>query len=183
VGDPKRQRRKYATPRYPWSKAQLDTELRLLGEYGLRNKRELRRHQATLSNYWIRARELLALSQEERRRPQKELLSKLQSFGLVPDDGNLDNILDLKIENILDRRLQTHIYRLGLSKTPQQARQLITHGHISVGGRIVTAPSYLVKREEGRSVGYAPSSRFARDAGDIREQPPKETEPQGAAGE
>jgi small subunit ribosomal protein S4 len=175
MGDPKRQRRKYETPRYPWSKAQLEAELRLLGEYGLRNKRELRRHQAILSGYWARARELLALPQEERNRPQKELLSKLQSYGLIPEGANLDNVLDLKIEDILERRLQTHVHRLNLSKTPQQARQLITHGHISIGGRKVTAPSYLVKREEERSVDYAPSSRFSTDASNIQGQPSTET--------
>jgi len=175
MGDPKRQKRKYETPRYPWSKAQLDAELRLLGEYGLRNKRELRRHQATLSGYWTRARELLALPQDERDRPQKELLSKLQSYGLVPDGANLDNVLDLKIENVLERRLQTYVSRLNLSKTPQQARQLITHGHISVRGRKVTAPSYLVRRIEEDGIDYAPSSRFAQDASNIQEQPPRGT--------
>lgn len=163
MGDPKRPRRKYETPRYPWSKSQLDAELRLLGEYGLRNKRELWRHQAILSGYWSGARELQALPQSERERPQKELLSKLQSFGLIPEGANLDNVLELKIANILDRRLQTHVFRLNLSKTSQQARQLITHGHISVRGRKVTTPSYLVRLVEEREIGYAASSRFAKD--------------------
>ena len=180
MGDPKRQRRKFAAPKYPWSKAQLDAELRLLGEYGLRNKRELRRHQATLSGYWTRARELQALPQEERFKPQNELISKLQSYGLVTEGANLDNVLDLKIENLLDRRLQTYVQRLNLAKTPQQARQLITHGHISVKGRKATAPSYLVKREDEREIDYAPSSRFAKDASDIQGQLSREAEPQGA---
>ncbi len=163
LGDPKRSRRKFEKPRYPWSKARFDTELQLIGEYGLRNKHEVRRHQATLSGYWARARELQALSQEEREKPQKELLSKLLSYGLIPEGGNLDNVLDLKIENILDRRLQTHVYRMNLSKTPQQARQLITHGHIAIEQKRVTAPSYLVKSGEDQKIGYAQSSRFARD--------------------
>ena len=128
-----------------------------------------------MSGYWTRARELLALPQDERDRPQKELLSKLQSYGLAPEGANLDNVLDVKIKDVLDRRLQTYVHRLNLSKTPQQARQFITHGHISVRGRKVTAPSYLVRREEERSIDYAPSSRFARDASDIQVQPSKET--------
>ncbi|MCJ7770238.1 30S ribosomal protein S4, partial [Candidatus Bathyarchaeota archaeon] len=40
MGDPKRPRRKYETPRYPWSKAMLESELKLVGEYGMRNKKE-----------------------------------------------------------------------------------------------------------------------------------------------
>jgi small subunit ribosomal protein S4 len=168
MGDPKRQRRQYATPRYPWNKAQLDLELKLLGEYGLRNKRELRRHQMTLSGYWTRARELLALPDEERLKPQHELVSKLESYGLVPEGANLDNVLDLKIENILGRRLQTYVFRMNLSKTPQQARQLIAHGHISVRGRKVTSPSYLVRHSDDQNIFYAPSSRYAKDDSDIR---------------
>ena len=193
MGDPKRARRKYTTPRYPWSKAQLDTELKLLGEFGLRNKRELRRHQMTLSGYWTRARELLALPEEERQKPQHELVSKLESYGLVPEGANLDNVLDLKIENILGRRLQTYVFRMNLSKTPQQARQLISHGHISVRGRAVTSPSYLVRHDEDQSVSYSPSSRYASDDSDIRgptgeapqaprepQEPPAPEEPQTA---
>ena len=183
MGDPRQQRRKYATPKYPWSKARLDAELRLLGEYGLRNKRELRRHQATLLRYWTRARELLALPQDMRLKPQRDILSRLQSYGLVPEGANLDNVLDLKIENVLDRRLQTYVYRMNLSKTPQQARQLIAHGHISVRGRKVTSPSYLIKHEEEQNIAYAPSSRYARDATDIRGQPSPEAGLQGSSGE
>ncbi|MCJ7760667.1 30S ribosomal protein S4 [Candidatus Bathyarchaeota archaeon] len=168
MGDPKRPRRKYETPRHPWSKAQLDAELRLVGEYGLRNKKELRRHQADLSKYWKRARELQALPAEDRMKPQDELLSKMQSQGLIPEGGNIDNVLDLKIGNILDRRLQTCVYRLNLSRTPQQARQLISHGHIAVGNRKVTSPSYITKREEESEVKYAQSSRFSRDDSLIR---------------
>jgi small subunit ribosomal protein S4 len=171
MGDPKRPRRKTVTPRHPWSKAQLDAELRLLGEYGMRNKKELRRHQAALSNYWKRARSLQALSSEDRTKPQDELLSKLQSQGLIPEGGSLDNVLDLKIENILDRRLQTCVYRLNLSRTPQQARQLISHGHIAVGNKRVTSPSYVTKREEESEVKYAQSSRFSRDDSLIRGPP------------
>jgi len=83
----------------------------------MRNKKELRRHQAYLSKYWKIARALQGLSSEERRKPQDELLSKLQSQGLIPEGGSLDNVLDLKIENILDRRLQTCVYRHNLSRT------------------------------------------------------------------
>lgn len=170
MGDPKRQRRKYETSRYPWSKAQLDSELRLLGTYGLRNKKELRRHQMVLSGYWTKARELQALPKEEGEKLQKEILYKLQSYALITEGGNLDNVLDLKIENILDRRLQTHVYRLNLSRSTQQARQLITHGHISIRNRKVTSPSYLIKRDEEREIHYSPSSRFSKDDSLIRGQ-------------
>jgi len=169
MGDPKRQRKKFETPRYPWSKPQLDAELRLLGEYGLRNKHELRGHYATLSKYRTLARELLGIPVEGRERFEKELLSKLQSYSIVPESANVDNVLDLTVESILNRRLQTIVLQRGLARTPRQARQLITHGHIAIKGRKVTSPSYLVKRLEEQEVGYAASSQFRRDDQNIRE--------------
>ena len=152
MGDPKRQRKKYTTPRLKWSKSNLDAELKLVGEYGLRNKRELRHHQLTLVKYRTLARKLLAKTQTERIVLERQVLDKLISLRIVPENSGLDNILDLSIGNILERRLQTLVFRNGLSKTPQQARQLIVHGHIAVKGNRVTSPSYLVNADEGQDI-------------------------------
>lgn len=171
MGDPKRQRRKYEMPRYPWSKPQLDSELRLLGEYGLRNKRELRRHYATLSKYRSLARELLAMPGEERLKIEKEMLAKLQSYGIVPVGGNIDSVLGLTVENILARRLQSVVLQRGLANTPRQARQLITHGHITVRGRKVTSPSYLVKQHEDQEIGSTIGVELTRERGVGGSQP------------
>ena len=46
---------------------------------------------------------------------------------------------------LLERRLDNVVYRLGLGKTRAMARQLVNHGHITVNGRRVDIPSYLVK--------------------------------------
>ena len=148
MGDPKKQRKKYQNPRFAWSKAALDAELRLLGEYGLRNKRELRRHRFMLSKYRTLSRKLLAETPDDRGIIEKQILNRLSILKIIPENSNLDDILDLTVENILERRLQTLVYRRGLSKSPQQARQLITHGHILVKGQRITSPSYLVKSEE-----------------------------------
>ncbi len=48
--------------------------------------------------------------------------------------------------SLLERRLDNVVYRLGFAFTRSQARQLITHGHITVNGRKVDIPSYLVKK-------------------------------------
>jgi len=162
MGDPKRQRKKYETPRYPYSKTELDSELKLLGEYGLRNKREIWRHHFMLTKYRSLARELLGRSQEERAKLEEALLSKLFALKIVPENATLDNVLDLSIGDILERRLQTLVFRRGLSKTAQQARQLIIHGHISVKGRKVTSPSYIVSAEEEQFLEYASTSPLTR---------------------
>lgn len=46
---------------------------------------------------------------------------------------------------ILETRLDNVIYRLGLATSRPQARQLVSHGHVSVNGKKVTIPSYNVK--------------------------------------
>jgi small subunit ribosomal protein S4 len=152
LGDPKKQRKKYQNPKFPWSKAALDAELKLLGEYGLRNKVELRRHRFMLSKYRTLSRKLLTETSEKRVDVEKQILSKLSNLKIVPENSGLDDILDLSIENILERRLQTLVYRRGFSKSTQQARQLITHGHILVKGQRITSPSYLVKAEEEQKI-------------------------------
>lgn len=152
MGDPKRQRKKYQNPRFSWSKPTLDAELKLLGEYGLRNKHELRRHHMMLSKYRALARKLLASTQTDRMEMEKQILDKLMLLKIIPESSNLDNILDLTIGSILERRLQTLIVRKELSRTPQQARQLIMHGHIIVQGKKVTSPSYLINAREEQDI-------------------------------
>ena len=51
MGDPKKQRKKYDTPRNRWTKEGLEEELKLLGLYGLRNKHELWRKKTELSKF------------------------------------------------------------------------------------------------------------------------------------
>ena len=164
MGDPKRQRKKYQNPRFSWSKSNLDAELKLLGEYGLRNKRELRRHRLLLTKYRTLARKLLANTQIERIALEKQILDKLISLKIIPESSNLDNILDLSIDSILERRLQTLVFRKGLSKTPQQARQFINHGHITIQGKKVTSPSYLVSADEEQVIKCAISIPLGESA-------------------
>ena len=158
MGDPKKPRKKYKTPRFPWRKDVLEAELRIIGQYGLRNKRELWRYQTMVSRFRRIARGLLGKSPEQRAALEKELLGKLHRLGLVSEDATIDDVLDLNVEDILERRLQTIVYKLGLAKTLHQARQLIVHGHIAVGDRRVKVPSYLVKRGEEQLIGYSFSS-------------------------
>ena len=164
MGDPKRQRKKYETPRFLWRRDVLQAELKLLGTYGLRNKHELWRHETTLSKFRGIARSLIGKAPEEREKMENELLTKLKRIGILQETAALDNVLDLTIEDLLERRLQTIIFRKSLSKTSYQARQLITHGHIIIGNRRVTIPSYIVSREEEALITYSPQSTLVNPA-------------------
>lgn len=46
---------------------------------------------------------------------------------------------------LLELRLDNVVYRLGFSSSKAQARQLVLHGHITVNGRKVTVPSYILR--------------------------------------
>ena len=161
MGDPKKQRKKYETPRFPWRTDILQEELKLLGQYALRNKRELWRHETMVSKFRGTARSLIGKTPEERRKMEEELLTRLKKLGILSKTAVLDDVLDLAIEDILERRLQTVVFRKGLAKTIYQARQLITHGHIAVERNRVTIPGYLVSEEEEKQVAYTSQSPVA----------------------
>jgi len=161
MGDPKKQRKKYETPRFLWRRDTLQEELKLLGQYGLRNKHELWRHETTLSKFRGIARSLISKTPEEREKMENELLTRLKKIGLLQETAALDNVLDLTIEDLLERRLQTIVFRKSFAKTAYQSRQLITHGHITIGNRRITIPSYIVSREQEPQIVYSPQSTLA----------------------
>ncbi|NVM02413.1 MAG: 30S ribosomal protein S4 [Candidatus Helarchaeota archaeon] len=161
MGDPKKHRKKYSKPRNKWQKERLEKELNLLGKYGLRNKKEIWRLQSMVSKYRGRARKLLSLTEEERDLVMKELNSRLNKIGLLPETANVEDILRLTIEDILERRLQTMVFNLGLAVTIYHSRQLITHGHIAIAGQKVTSPGHLVKRREEKSINYSSNSPYS----------------------
>ncbi len=168
MGDPKKQRKKYETPRFPWRTDVLQAELKLLGQYGLRNKRELWRHRTMLSKFRGIARSLLGMPAEQRKKPETQLLNKLHRLGILPEKAALDDVLDLSIVDILERRLQTIVFHRGLTKSIHQARQLITHRHIAIGERKVYSPSYMVLRDEEALIAYAPTSPLSNSKHPLR---------------
>ena len=168
MGDPKKQRKKFETPRFRWRRDILQEELRLIGQYGLRNKHELWRHKTMLSKTRGIARSLIGRPPEERVKMENELLARLKKMGMLDETAVLDNVLDLSIEDLLERRLQTTVFRKGLARTIFQARQLITHGHITIGNRRITVPSYIVSREDEPKVIYSPQSALTNDTHPLR---------------
>ena len=189
MGDPKKQRKKYDTPRFRWRKDILQEELKLIGQYGLRNKHELWRHKTMLSNARGIARSLIGKTPEERTKMENELLTSLKKRGVLDETAVLDNVLDLSIEDLLERRLQTIVFRKGLTRTIFQSRQLITHGHVNIGNRRVTVPSYLVSKEEENQVVYSPQSALANETHPLRQaltieakQPEIRPQPRGRRG-
>jgi small subunit ribosomal protein S4 len=179
LGDPKKPRKTYSRPKNPWRSEQLAQELYLVGTYGLRNKRELWKTQGELSNIRKQARRLLAASAEVRAREGKKLLDSLSRRGLVAEGVTLDDVLNLSVEDLLGRRLQTLVYKKGAAVSPLQARQLIVHGHVKIGSRTVDIPGYLVTAEEegGMLVGGGIGTPKAPSPGAEAASPPTPAAP------
>jgi len=124
------------TPRRPFEKERLNQELKIIGEYGLRNKREVWRVKYTLAKIRKAARELLTLEEKDPRRlfEGNALLRRLVRIGVLDESRmKLDYVLGLRIEDFLERRLQTQVFKLGLAKSIHHARVLIRQRHIRWG--------------------------------------------------
>ncbi len=50
--------------------------------------------------------------------------------------------------SLLERRLDNVIYRMGIGASRKESRQIVNHGHITVNGKTVNIPSYLVKVDD-----------------------------------
>ena len=62
---------------------------------------------------------------------------------------------------LLESRLDNVVYRLGYAKTRDESKQLISHGHITVNGKKVDIPSYLVKA--GDAVSFKETSKNSQN--------------------
>lgn len=69
---------------------------------------------------------------------------------------------------ILESRLDNVIYRMGLANTRRESRQIVNHGHVTINGKRVDIPSYLVK--PGEVISLKESSRNADRMKDIIER-------------
>jgi small subunit ribosomal protein S4 len=181
MGDPKFPRRSYDTPSHPWQGERIKAEAEIVRQYGLKNKTEVWKAQTVLRNYRGQSRELQARVRSGEAQAKIEadnLISKCARIGVLPVDGaTLNDILALTDVKILERRLQTIVYRKGLTNSMKQARQMIVHGHIYMNGHRVTVPGYIVTRYEEASIEYNPSSSFTDDMHPMRQSKPSNKKP------
>lgn len=169
MGAPKRNRKQYEKPKDIWNLQRISSDGALIEEFGLKNMRELWKIQTEMSRIRRNVRTLLSGSSAQNASVQEQMLTRLSKYGIATKDSTLDNLLDLKEAAFLSRRLQTIVLKRGMAKTAKQARQIIVHGFVSINGKRVNRPGYLVDIEEEKHIGfYKPI--------DLGAKPPKEPE-------
>ena len=169
MGYPGKNRKSYDTPKHPWQATRMAAEVELVKRYGLRNKKEVWKAHSGLKKYRELARKLLAESAKGKlagnlKTDADNILNRMKRYGLLKSEAVLDDILSLDVTTFLERRLQTQVHKQGLANTTKQARQFIVHGHISVGGRKVTVPGYIVSKDEELALSYYGGSPLSGDS-------------------
>jgi small subunit ribosomal protein S4 len=153
MGDIKRRKKKFSRPKKPYDKDRIEAENELIKKYGLKNKREIWRAKSEISKIRIRAKNLIAKSDEEK----AVFFNKLNKIGFKTKD--ISDVLALTEEDFLKRRLQTFIFMKNLCSSPKQARQLITHKHVLIDGKAVNSPSRIVYKEEEDKISLKPQKK------------------------
>ncbi|MBI2668260.1 30S ribosomal protein S4 [Candidatus Woesearchaeota archaeon] len=163
MGDIKRLKKKYTPPAHPWIKSAIEEGSALIKEFGLVKKKEILIAASVLKKYKNMAKRLIADTTVQGQKEKEMLMSKVFRLGLLPQNAPLDDVLSLQVKDLLERRLQSVVFRKNLARSMKQARQFITHRHIIVGKKQITSPSYLLSREEEIAITVRPGSTLASE--------------------
>jgi len=158
MGDPRKIRAKYSGPSHPWQRKRIEDEKKILGSFGLKNKKEIWKMQSMLRSFKTQAKSLISRIDAQGKKEEEALLAKLHRIGMIEQGANMDSILELNLDHMLKRRLQSVVYNQRLAQSMRQARQFIVHGHITVDGTTVDVPSYIVKRLEESAIRFHETS-------------------------
>ena len=161
MGDPKKQKKKYRKPLMVWNEERIARDKVLINDYGLKNKREIWKVESRLKSIHDQSKKLIAQDTEQTKKESEQLMKKLSSLNLLQQDARIDNALSLTIHDLLNRRLQTLVFKNGMSRTINQARQFITHNHIAISGQIINVPSYLVSLKEEPLISFNETSSLS----------------------
>ena len=166
MGDPKFARSKTQTPTHPWKQARIDEEHALKEKYGLKKiggMKEIWREKSALRRHRNQAMKLIGrvdTSEGHFAREKIDLINSLCRKGLLVEGASIDDVLQINVEHMLSRRLQSVVYYRGLAPSMRAARNMIVHGHISIGEQRMTVPGYHIKKDAEEILKYSSNSVY-----------------------
>jgi small subunit ribosomal protein S4 len=166
MGDPKFARSKTQTPTHPWKQARIDEEHALKEKYGLKKiggMKEIWREKSALRRHRNQAMKLIGrvdTTEGHFAREKTDMINSLCRKGLLVEGASLDDVLQINVEHMLSRRLQSVVYYRGLAPSMRAARNMIVHGHISIGVQRMSVPGYHIKKEEEEMLNYSSNSVY-----------------------
>lgn len=155
----RKQKKHYSKPKKPFDKERIEEEKKLIKSYGLKNKGEIWKAESSISRISSQAKKLITQPEQ-----QAAFLARLKKLGLIQANATLDDVLALTKEKLLERRLQTVVFKKGLAKTPKEARQLITHKKILVDDKAISSPGHIVKKDEEKNILIAKKEKKEKKA-------------------
>ena len=166
MGEPKFSIPRTQTPTHPWKQARIDEEHDLKERYVLKKvggTREIWREKSALRRHRNQAMKLIGRVDSTEGHYAKEkdqLLNSLTKKGLLQTGADVGDVLEINVEHMLSRRLQSVVYYKGLAPSMRAVRNLIVHGHICIGDQRMTVPGYHILKEEEDSLKYSDNSPF-----------------------
>lgn len=162
MGLPIKHRKKYISHKKRWDKATIVGEKDLVTDYALKNKKEIRKVELLVSKFKKLAK-MYNKDEHSKKSPEAQnFLESMKAKGFLPlSSDSLDDILDIGVRNLLERRLSNLVYKNKLAKTPSQARQYVVHKHIRVGGKVVDSPSMYISLAKEVTIEFRETSSLA----------------------
>lgn len=169
MGDPRKLHKKYRRPKQLFSKTRIEEEKAIMKKYGLKNMREIWKAETEIDRIRNQAKKLILQPEL-----QETFFKRLRKLGLIKEKDSLDDVLALTKEKLLERRLQTIVFKKNLAKTPKEARQLITHKKIKIKDKIVNIPSYIVKTDEENKISLVQKTKQTKELEKPESEPQKQ---------
>ena len=166
-----RKKNKYSRPKKAYEISRIKEENELLKKYALKNKLEVLKTIAKVTYFRKRAMALAKSPIEE----QEVLFNKLRNLGLKIN--STADVLALKVNDLLERRLPTIVFKKNLALSPQQARQMVVHKNVMIDNKVINIPSYLVSISEENLISLKkPMKKPEKKEEKIEEIKPEEKE-------
>ena len=117
MGDPKKPKKKYTTPSHPWQRVRMEKETAIRKLYGVTIKKEIWKMDSIRKTFADRIKSLIADTTEQAKKEREQIVQRLTRLGLIDLNAKIDDILGLSLEDVMERRLQTLVWKKGDRKS------------------------------------------------------------------